>query len=416
MGRLSGKQLAFVLAILGGLALLAFLISLRSAQGDSRREIITQRSVYNSQPSGYRAWFLATEKAGLPIDIWRKPFSQLGQLPEPAAMLIVEPYTMAQSDVTFGEKEVDSLLGWVTRGNSLILLDDFKRHGAAHLLERLSLKLMPASKETGKAGLDVVPKQTFLKSYIRGPIETGAGTRFDPQRSRRTFKVLLADDAGHPSLIHFNYGKGHIVLGTAVDLGGNAHLHSPENGNYQLLGNLLALEKMPIVVNEFVHGYFEVEDIFAYYRQHTPLGLIFMQLFFGFCFMLWLSFGNRPGGKTGLSGEQHPAASGPEGFIESLSGIYYRHHAASMALAPQLNRIEEVLRRRYRIGLHEEDRLRHLLERLPDAYSNRDASLDVLKEARKLVDSQESLSHARLLGMTRQLNRLRKQLQETGKH
>jgi hypothetical protein len=401
--------------MLGGLLILVFLMTQLSQKG-MEAEPFANRSVFNNDVTGYRAWFLASRKTGLPIRIWQKPFSKISELPGPSTMLIVEPYTVSSNTVTFTPKDTRALLSWVGRGNTLVLLDDFQRRGSEYLLNQLepALKVQAAKSPPKTIGLSQSP--AILRSYVAASLRTSNTRRLAFTRASSQARVLLADEAHRPLLVQVPYQAGTIIMGTPLDLGSNAYLYDPANDNYQFLSNLLVVESKPIFVNEFVHGYTEINDIFAYLQQKTPLGQIFMQLMLGFLVILWLSFVRWTPRLIGVPNGQEPSPSGSmEAYTHSLANIYHRTHAASAALEPQVLRIEAILSKRYRVTMKEEARVRHLLDELSGGYSSRDESPAVLWEslqkAHGAVDRQERIPHRELLKLSRQLSIIQDRLE-----
>jgi hypothetical protein len=133
------QQLLLPLLIAGMIVLAVLMAALSSERTES--EPFANRSAHSSSSEGYKAWYLANRKAGLPLSVWERPFEDLHTLPAPATMLIVEPYTVARTEIIFGQQEIESLMDWVSQGNTLVLLDDFKRYGSARLLRQLHLRI-----------------------------------------------------------------------------------------------------------------------------------------------------------------------------------------------------------------------------------------------------------------------------------
>ncbi len=438
MARRGLKQMLSLPILLLCLAGLIVLMTALNPEQPST-EPIANRSIYSSAPTGYRAWYIASKKAGAPMRVWEKPFLKLEQMPAPATMLMVEPYTVAKTSVIFGQKEATRLLDWVADGNTLVLLDDFRRFGSNSLAYTLSLEIERnrqaastkagnRSKQPGRIAQPVyITERTgakkWLGNYVHLPLFSQTALRFGNTQSEYFPATVLAEDRqSHPVLIRIPYHKGSLILGTTVDIGDNVYLNGPANDNYQFLSNLLAMEKKPVFINEFIHGYVESGDVFSYYQKNTPLGAIFAQLVMAFLVMLWLSFTRwtpRPTEpeKSGLPGKP----GGLSNYIDSMAGIYYRAQAASLALEPQLAHIEILLRRRFRTSLQEESRLRHLLGEALADYSNKghlpeaepDALFKALQRAQAVVEKQERLQPGDLLQLTQRLAVLENRLQTT---
>lgn len=429
-----------ILSLLG-LVVLTFLYTMTSPQ-KAETTPLPNRSLYNAAPMGVRAWYLTLKKAGLPIKSWERAFKELSDIPHPSTMVIVEPYTVAQSSIIFGQKDIDALFQWVQRGNTLVFLDNWGRYGAQYILKRMNVADLGVVVETYTIPASMQMPQTLsvpttqaddsaqklLQAFMKKPILTESRRRFrvDSVDSTRaaSVHVLLQDSAHRPVLIALQYGQGKIILGTAPDLAANHYLRQPANDNYQFLTNLLTLERKPILLNEFVHGYTEITDLLSYYQQKTPLGDMLVQLGIGFLFLLWLSFVRwtpKALSTQELSALEQTAqlsADGVQPFIQSLASIYERSHAASLAIGPQVQQIEQTLQKRFGLGLKETGRLQHLLASLSDAYSGKEAFskpvkddwFDILQKAQRVIREEERLSHRDVLQLSRQLTMIQEHL------
>lgn len=419
------------LAVLGLLSLMV-VGSLMQGVSSPQSMPLPDRSVYSTGPTGYRAWHLLAQKIGLPVRLWEQSFSELSGLETAHTMVMVAPYTMATMTgsgdrMVFGPKEAEQLLVWVMRGHTLILLDDFERAGSREVLRRLGLRVegvVSTRDAASPAPVALVGGHRLLGSYLRQPLWTQARNRLviGARRFHSPVHVLLQDAQGRPVLAGARYGLGRVIVGTAVDLGSNRYLHAPpENDNHQFLTNLLIVEQRPVLVNEFVHGYEATRNVFAYYREHTPLGQMVVHLLVGFWFLWWLSAVRwRP--PRAIAGGHAPGASedtGTYAFVDSMAISYARQQAGVLTLAPQLSQIEQLLARRYRMSLVQEGRVRQLLDRLDGGVSMKgddegspQALAEALTEAQRAVAAQSRLAHAQVLRLSRQLTRIQERLQE----
>lgn len=425
--RFSLKKESFLLPLLLlGLAALTTAITLLGQDEKPKTEALAQNSVYNNGQSGYKAWFLAAQKSGLPIRTWESSFDELNSLPAPTTMLIVKPFTVSGSNVTFGKKEADKLLQWVAKGNTLVLLDDFSRFGSNALAHRLALKIRrPATTRSNpKKGTKPSPPRRLkitdvdkpLGTYVQGPVISRnlISLNASPQNAFME-ETLLTDATGQSLLLKMNYRGGRLILGTTTDLAENQYLKQPPNDNYQLLTNLLKRQNAPIYVNEFVHGYVESGDLMSYFQKKTPLGSIFAQLALFFCLLLWLSFVRwTPKPKERDERPKTENTGGQDAYIQSLAGLYLKSKSASLALGPPLKRMENTLRQRHRIGMDEEARLQDLLTNLFADYSSTEESpaqlLETIQSAKQAVREQSPVHQRDLLKISRQLTLIEERL------
>jgi hypothetical protein len=439
--------------LLGMFALLATLVALTTflAPALENSEPLPNRSVYNSAPSGYRAWFLASQRSGITIVPWEKSFEKLNELPAEATMVLVEPLTYSQSATLFGRQETEQLLEWVAQGNSVVLLDHFRRNGsqAVLLAAYRSLALRPPAPEPDQPPEAVAPpnlsedpqsqnpspqtlqsKRKELDVYVDQPVLSESRLslwpkRFTQEAQKAGMQVLLEDTQGNPRIVEVHYGKGRLILGTVADLGGNHFLQSPPNDNAQYLANLLRREGKLVFINEYVHGYAESGNLSAYLSKNTPLGEIFVQLTLVFILVLWLSLRPwTPKPQQALVSAFEDQAddteqpnvfrSSMQAYLDSMAGIYQRTHAASLALGPQVNRLEKLLNQRFGILPEEEARLKQLLETFPGDYSSKGSSPESLMTAwvqsRAIVADQGRLPDRELLHLARQLTLIEEQL------
>lgn len=423
------KETLLLPLFLIGLALLTGITTYLAQESPPTGEALVENSIYNNGPSGYRAWFLTAQKSGLPVKSWENGFEDIDSLPSPATMLIIKPYTVTGAQVAFGRKESEQLLRWVGHGNTLLLLDDFRRSGSHALANRLMLKAQKNIARTEK-GKNLLPtnaltllQRSQLGTYLQSSILSRSTISLQPLiENTAIYQPLLLDKQGKVQLWKIPYRKGTFILGTVTDLASNQYLNKPQNDNYQLLTNLLSASKAPVFVNEFVHGYLETGNLLSYFQKKTPLGSIFAQLTLFFFMLLWLSFIRwTPKPKEPDHRLKTPNSSGQEAYIQSLAGLYYRSKSPSLALSPLLNRIELELRKRFRLNLDDEAGITDLLGTLFANYSNTEESpaslVTALQKTKAVIRDREKLSQRDLLKLSRQLTLIEERLRHgTRKH
>jgi hypothetical protein len=401
-------QIALLLTVLLVLTALSLLLK----APDKSPEVITNRSIYNSGPSGIRAWYLAAQKAHLPLASWERPFTELDEAPAPSVMLIVQPFMAAQGQTILGTAEVEKLLHWVAQGNTLVLLDDFQHRGARLLTDELGIQIKRAHSER------LTPQSADLNRFVEDDLQSRRTSACFWLPSEKDTKILLKNHQKQPVLLRMPYGKGVLILGTSPDLIENQWLYRLQDGNFQFLTNLLVMERKPILINEFVHGYNRVESLFAFLREKTPIGAILMQLIFAFLLVLWLGF-TRWVPVLPIT-ENVAKNGGLHSFIDAVAHLYYRRRAASLALQPHIQHIAAILRQRYQIkfdSLAESTQLQNLLEALPRPYSSEEAKniLATLQQAKELAEpdaaSFATLSNQELFQLSTALTEFQERLQ-----
>ncbi|WP_373532373.1 DUF4350 domain-containing protein [Vampirovibrio sp.] len=426
MGVIQKKALLLPLFLLG-LAALTTLTTFLAQDQKPQTEALAQNSIYNNGPSGYKAWFLTAQKVGLPIQAWENSFEELDTLPVPSTMLIVKPFTVSGPNIVFGKNEASQLMAWVAKGNTLVLLDDFKRFGSNAMVRQLQFKtqqtITPQSIKTPQNPKAFPPKALTLsrmdkplQTYIQAPILSQSHISLQSMApSPMAAEAILTDRAGNPHLTSIAYRSGRLILGTTTDLAENQYLNQPRNDNYQFLTNLLKRENKPVYVNEFVHGYVANSDLFGYFQKKTPLGDIFAQLILFFCLLLWISFVRwTPKPQEQAEPSETLNWGGQTAYIQSLAGLYLKSKAPLLALEPQLKQLETTLRQRHRLGLEEDAHLQDLLTTLFADYSSIEDCptrlLEALKLARQVVQEKTPLLPQDLLKISQQLTRIEERL------
>lgn len=411
------KEALWLTFLLTGITTFVGLATLFAPSKHFGAEALVENSIHNAGPSGYKAWFMASQKSGLAIAAWEDSFDALNELPTPTTMLIVKPYTVTNDRVAFDHKESAKLLQWVAKGNTLVLLDDFMRVGSGALLERFQLALhLPAPVKPkvsipapDRRLLSLSPKiNAPLGAFIKAPLlSRSASTIQAGPNSVLEAEPILVNTQKQAVLMWLPYHKGRLILGTTTDLGENRYLHKPENDNYQFLTNLLKQTNNPIVVNEFVHGYTESGDLLSYFQKKTPLGNIFAQFMLFFGLLLWLGFVRWKPAAPIQEGNTNSEQGAHSPYIDSLAGLFLKSKSASLALTPQLKRIKATLNQRHRIKLSEEAKIHDLLLSRYAHYSNTQDSPDELmtavKLATKATENNLPLTPQTLLKTSRQL-------------
>lgn len=250
-----------------------------------------QGSTYSTTPGGYGAWWQWMEKAGTPVQRWRKPGDQLGNLPTPVTLLRIDPRPIINiAPYEDGGNVTPQEWEWVAQGNRLVYLGRW-------------------------AELTQAPfNQTVVTD--QGPIRI-QGRRRSPQQEGK----ILADKYG--TLIwRQRQGKGEIIWVVPPFLAANAFQDEP--ANFALLQSLLTGGNNPLWVDEYLHGYKDaetlqkegVESVWAY-LQKTPLLLIFLQSLV--VVTLLAIFGNRRFGQPQTS--PNLVSNNNQAYINALAQV-----------------------------------------------------------------------------------------------
>jgi hypothetical protein len=395
----------------------------KSPAGSDGGPVPGERSMYSVVPSGCKAWATALKRSGLPLMVWDKPFSPRDKPPSPALLVLMSP------ESGFDAKAADTLLSWAAEGHTVLLLDDFAQAGGTQILRRLELPPLGWGDNLPTNVLHLAPSADKRLAFrVAAPLRSRTKRRIQSiPVIAHGGRILLEDAQQRAVLVSLPYGRGKLILGTASDLAENRYLHGPPNDNAQFLANLLTLEKKPVLINEFVHGYTESSDLMSYYWRKTPVGEMLTSLGLGFLFLLWLglsrwppapSFGlfSRPSAGFEKSESSSPpseaATDGMTSFVDSLANFYACHQAAPLALAPLLRRIDALLKTRFGVPPGEEVLPNHLLAGSPAPYSNESRDWpEALRKARAVVERQQRFPARDVLRLSQQLIRIQEALQ-----
>ena len=283
--KLSGRPL-----ILGGVAiavliLLTLLIAPQNSQYNSG-------STYSRAPDGYGAWYAYMEQQGTDIQRWQKPLSLLMDDEDssdtpPVTLLRVFPNrTGAGLDYP--------LKKWIQQGNTLVLLGADSRVTEAafsteHDSESGSIKI-----ETSRRAVNLELAETTLLGDRFGAI---------------VWRVKL--------------GKGQVIWAVTPYLGANAY--QDHLGNYAFLAQLVESAGQPIWVDEYIHGYKDVDTVTAEegmetwgdYLAKTPWLIVLVQAGILLLVSIWAQ-NRRFGSPVSL---KKPPINNSEAYIQALAQV-----------------------------------------------------------------------------------------------
>ncbi|MEM0951483.1 MAG: DUF4350 domain-containing protein [Cyanobacteria bacterium P01_H01_bin.74] len=321
-----------------------------------KQSLLEERSIFNTAQEGYRTWHLAAKQAGLPVSLWQNKLKQLSgthqknsaidnylsktqKIPR-RTMLIVKPYTISKAGITFDATAAKALLRWASRGNTVILLDDFQRAGGSTIASALGVRVEtvagnntenPINSNSGRLIKVANPQNPQLFRHVNAAIRSNTKQAFrftDPkpntnrgkQNSSSSPEVLLANTENQPVLLRYQWYEGSVIIGTPTDLAENSWLSKSGAGNYQFLNNLLELEGKPVLVNEYVHGYVKQNNVFAYYWAKPVVQVLFVQLLLLGLMILWR--GSFSFYKQGWNGQVAPSDDDPVSGVLSNANSY----------------------------------------------------------------------------------------------
>ena len=300
-----------------------------------KTEYDVYRSIYNTKASGYAAWYKIAKKSGLNIKPWRFDFySLIKNSKDKATMIVNSPGLVARKLNYFGISDIETLLDWVKKGNTLIFIDDFSFASSKRLLDALNIEFVYAGNKVffrdkyhkkeyyGNKQVFNIPKSSEISKKVT-KISSSSLARLKGEY----IDTIISDTKGI-ILGKRKYGKGLIYILTIPDVADNSYLYEKED-NYQFLTNLASVNSNTIYVNEFIHGNIKNDSIMSYYNN-TVLNPIFKQ--FAILILLLIFSVSRRFGKP-LNLKQPDRKNNME-YVKSISLLYTRAGLTGTALAP----------------------------------------------------------------------------------
>ena len=299
-----------LISILLGCLLAATLAALSAArvllQRPSHSPDRPDRSSYHAGPEGSQALYQWLGVSGYQTQRWRDSYQVLEEEMGPALLIVIG--LSPSGEVPLRKEEVRSLHDWLRQGGRLLLLSE---HPAIPFDGR-PLEVISPDRSTGPApgpdGIEVAPSQpTHLTHSIHQLITSPDATRLSLSRPRLQSsprpeqKGLMGDEAATPFLaapvIHveddagalladFQAGEGRVVLLTDASLFSNQGL--PKGDNLRLAQRLIeeltrvpegseSKRPLPILFDEYHHGYRSERNNLLAYFQGTPTLWILLQ-------------------------------------------------------------------------------------------------------------------------------------------
>lgn len=263
---------------------------------------IVSGSTYNRAPDGYGAWYAYMQDEGYNIQRWQKPFADLPTSKNSITLLKVNSNL---EEIAVYSQEIE----WIRKGNTLVVLGIKKPVTPAQF----------TTKQTSQWG-DII-------------INTGRRNQINKNDNN---KNILGDNYG--SIIwQQNYGKGKLILASTPHLAANAY--QDNLSNFAILEYLVRgdkkIEKQPILVDEYIHGYKDkdiknkegIENIFTYFLK-TPLFPGFVQLSVVILLLIWTK-NHRFGQPVALT---KPMVDNSQAYIQALAGVLQKADATDFVL------------------------------------------------------------------------------------
>ncbi|MBV6495781.1 MAG: DUF4350 domain-containing protein [Acidobacteria bacterium ACB1] len=315
-----------LILIVGFILMLGLLVALNALSVQQKTEIPDtelnpNRSTYNTDSTGFHAFYTLLSETGRKVLRWQKRMSALDAHDTPGTFVIVGPLKKEISDT-----ERSEILRWVEAGGKLVVID--RRPDAAYLNDssKHAFEIDPmrpgfpfldeaGMKEPTKDVPPAVPVQPTVfttnvgsvqpsrfATYVRWPTqkseadntEPAGGTEPDTSGSTpapspsETFTgdyglswgepVADLKSDGKAIVVDRAYGSGRIVILTDPFVLSNRGISLLDNA--QLGVNLVASRPgETIAFDEYHHGFGSNENRLVEYFKGTPVVAIFLQLF-----------------------------------------------------------------------------------------------------------------------------------------
>jgi hypothetical protein len=318
---LSKRQL-WILAI--ALAALV-IISLFAAPGGKQQQ---SGSTYGRSPDGYGAWYAFMKSRGVTIQRWQKPLKLLFQ-PSELKTPTLKTANPNQTAETQRRRDAHTIMA-VTASPSL-----FSSPAVSPLSSPITLLQVSSAEPLSVASVAWVERGNVLillgarSPITNAPFESAIATpagavqihtsRREVDRNTQS-KPLLRDAFG--SVVWQQpMGKGRVIFASTPHLAANAYQDAP--GNFEFLATLVAATNLPIWVDEYSHGYKDIEVIqqedgnLVSYLAKTPLLLVLIQVTVIMLVLLW-GQNQRLGPAIALA---TPSVNNSEAYIQAMAAV-----------------------------------------------------------------------------------------------
>lgn len=269
---------------------------------------IKNGSSYNHGPEGYAGWYTFMQNQGVKIQRWQKPFVEIEPVTKPVTLIQVNP-ELVQINRNLVEGNVEGnfearQLKWIEQGNTLVILGIKQPSTAAEFT-------------------------TYQESPL-GRVKIDTSRRYvQPTKE----EVLLADRFG-AVVWQWKSGKGKVIFATTIHLAANAY---QDEANFKYLAKLVTDGSQKILVDEYIHGYKDINQNTNYqdkegnlldYFAKTPLFPMLLQLSVVVILLIWS--GNRRFGKAIKL--DLPITENSQAYIQALAAVLRKAQSSDFVL------------------------------------------------------------------------------------
>ncbi len=231
-------------------------------------ETITNASSYNDRSSGYKAFYELNERLGRKCVRFEKSYRELTA--NKSVLLVVAP------TVPLMPSDIDHVLQWVAKGNTLIYVDHCMYGSGRYLLQKLSVSATISSTlDNWKcSNLQKEPEFDHVHQLVMS-----SETRL------RGGKELVSDKYGALA-VQKAHGDGDCYIINVPSLCSNRRVSDTGQwGNFQFLSNIVS-DHDTILFDERAHGYSSAMNAFVYLAK-GPAGAVTLQVLLLFVLYLY---------------------------------------------------------------------------------------------------------------------------------
>ncbi len=309
-------------------------IVLLTVVGATGGDIRQSGSSYSKAPDGYGAWYQMMVDRGVKIRRWEKTF---GRLTKSTAYSTGTTLLRVNSQLEPFQL-TDPQQKWIELGNTIVCL------GVSAPAENTSFSSVFPSPQ----GAVKIETKRRLKSTLPsdGLLKDIPGT------------AILSDRSGSV-IVEYSLGKGRLIIATTPHLAANTY--QDIRPNYELLANLVTVDRQQLIVDEYIHGYRDrsktvpgnkagetqdgttddnsearTGDILGY-LANTPLIIVLLNLTLGTIVIIWQQ--NQRFGRIIVP--KPPQIENSEAYIQALGGVLRQANSSEFVIQ-NIGRFEQL--------------------------------------------------------------------------
>ncbi len=298
-----------------GVVAIVLLTIVSATNGDIRQS----GSSYSRAADGYGAWYQMMVDRGVKIRRWEKPFGRLTKdtADSPGITLLRVNSQLEPFQLTEPQRK------WIELGNTIVSL------GVAAPAQDTSFSAMfPSSQGDVKIETKRRLKSNLSISGLSNDISA---------------RSILSDRAGNV-LVEYSIGKGRLIIATTPHLAANTY--QDIRPNYELLANLVTVDRQQLIVDEYIHGYRDrsnkntgnkvdqddnaeerTGNILGYFAN-TPLIIVLLNLILGTIVVIWQK--NQRFGRIIVP--KPPQIEHSTAYIQALAGVLRQANSSEFVI------------------------------------------------------------------------------------